>query len=566
MRGLTVPQEGPSPEQIRDALSEVLSWQGLARSPQLADLLTYVVDKTLNGEGAGIKAYSIAVDVFGRPQSFDPQADPIVRVQARRLRSLLEQYYASNGSNSGVEIRLPVGRYVPEFNLRAADPEIGSDTAPSEPKGLRRFLLDASIGLAVALMAVGVAVLLRPPLPAPERLPPETPTISVSAFDNLTGDPERDADLATFRERLVSLLGNFEEIQVADKGGAVLEGTVQSTDGRFVVRATLSTEAQDGRWTQQITGGALRDGAAGLEDAAITLAAQLGNSAGPLHQAGRVWLASLSQPPPPTAYMCQLRFMSWKDRRTEEDGAQARECFQAILSATPEYAYGLAAVAGIGAWRAQYLADESTDLIAEMAGVTSMAARAVTLSPRSSFVYEQQATVLARQGSVDAALGAAERARQLNLASMDAMAMLATVLWAAGRWSEAEIASERALATIPSPPGWYYAMRGLVAFREQRFFDAIDAAQAAMQYDEELSAVIALAAAARAGRPELYERYVPLLLANRRYQQAGVMARLKLRLPVEATLERVREGLILAGVPVSVLDRPFNPDGSPREN
>lgn len=561
-----MPEEGPNPEQVRQAMKEVLGWQGLARSPQLADLLKYVVEKALQGEGSGIKAYSIAVDVFGRPQSFDPQADPIVRVQARRLRSLLEQYYASGIAESDVEIRLPVGRYVPEFTRRIHQPAVAAVSTARRSKGLGRFLIDAAIGLAAALVAVGIAALLRPAAPAPERVPPETPTISVAAFDNLTGDPARDGDLAVFQDRLVGLLGSFEEIAVAGSGGSVLEGTLQAVDGRFVVRATLSSEVQDSRWTQQITGGDVREGAEGLEEAAITLAAQLANSSGPLHQAGRTWLASLAQPPPPTEYMCKLRFMSWKDRRTEEEGALARECFQTLLSRQPEYAYGLAAVAGIGAWRAQYLATSSTDLIAEMAGVTSMATRAVTLSPRSSFVYEQQATVLARQGSVDAALGAAERARQLNPASMDAVATLSTVLWAAGRANEAKIAADRALGTIPSPPGWYYAMPGLVAFREQRFFDAIDAAQAAMQYDEELSVVIVLASAARVGRLDLFERYEPMLLANRRYQQEGVMARLQLRLPLEATLERVREGLILAGVPVHVLDRPFNPDGSPREN
>eukprot|EP01036_Dinobryon_divergens_P048910 gene48911-65582_t len=97
--GSAVPNAAPSPEQVRDALDEVLGWQGIARSPQLAELLRYVVEKTLAGEAAGIKAYSIAVDVFGRPLGFDPQVDPIVRVQARRLRTLLEQYYQSDQSH-----------------------------------------------------------------------------------------------------------------------------------------------------------------------------------------------------------------------------------------------------------------------------------------------------------------------------------------------------------------------------------------------------------------------------------------------------------------------------------
>ena len=108
-----MPQDAPSAEQVRAALDELLGWQGISRSPQLAELLRYVVEKALAGDEGSIKAYSIAVDVLGRPQSFDPQADPIVRVQARRLRTLLDQFYKTGRGHAEVQIRLPIGRYVP---------------------------------------------------------------------------------------------------------------------------------------------------------------------------------------------------------------------------------------------------------------------------------------------------------------------------------------------------------------------------------------------------------------------------------------------------------------------
>lgn len=105
----------PAAVEVEGALEEILAWDPLARSPQLASFLRYVVEKTLAGEEASIKAYTIAVDVFGRPQSFDPQSDPIVRVQARRLRALLEQFYGEGNESRGIRIMLPVGRYVPTF-------------------------------------------------------------------------------------------------------------------------------------------------------------------------------------------------------------------------------------------------------------------------------------------------------------------------------------------------------------------------------------------------------------------------------------------------------------------
>ena len=84
--------QGPQSEEVEAALGRLLAWPEIARSPQLAAFLDYIVRRTLRSEATAIKAYAIAVDVLGRPSGFDPQSDPIVRVQARRLRSLLDHY------------------------------------------------------------------------------------------------------------------------------------------------------------------------------------------------------------------------------------------------------------------------------------------------------------------------------------------------------------------------------------------------------------------------------------------------------------------------------------------
>lgn len=158
----------PAAYEVRRALTELLGWQPLARSPQLAGFLEYVVEKALTGEESAVKAYSIAVDVFGRPHSFDPQSDPIVRVQARRLRTLLDQYYAEGGGTGGVRIVLPVGRYVPIFELGPPDsatPGGGQSdfTAPSasspqvQRQGLTRrgaFVAGAAVAILIVLLIV----------------------------------------------------------------------------------------------------------------------------------------------------------------------------------------------------------------------------------------------------------------------------------------------------------------------------------------------------------------------------------------------------------------------------
>ena len=76
------------------------------------DFLSYIVDALLEGRADRIKAYFIAVDVFGRPESFDPTLDPIVRIEATRLRAALEQFYQATGTPLGVRLDLPRGKYL----------------------------------------------------------------------------------------------------------------------------------------------------------------------------------------------------------------------------------------------------------------------------------------------------------------------------------------------------------------------------------------------------------------------------------------------------------------------
>ena len=84
------------------ALDNIIASDDFAASPQLAAFLTFAVQQTLNGQGPALKAYTIATEVLGRPPTFDPQNDPIVRVEATRLRRAIDRYYATNGASDTV--------------------------------------------------------------------------------------------------------------------------------------------------------------------------------------------------------------------------------------------------------------------------------------------------------------------------------------------------------------------------------------------------------------------------------------------------------------------------------
>ena len=112
--------ERPNHQDVRAALGRVIANPVLAKSPQLAHFLSFIVEETLAGRGDRLKAYTIATDGLGRDAKFDPQTDPIVRVEAGRLRRALEQYYATDGRNDPVVIEMPLGHYAPSFRANTA--------------------------------------------------------------------------------------------------------------------------------------------------------------------------------------------------------------------------------------------------------------------------------------------------------------------------------------------------------------------------------------------------------------------------------------------------------------
>lgn len=106
---------------IEAELDRILNSETFSRSERSRELLRYVVERDLNGEADRLKGFSIALDVFDREDSFDPSTDAVVRVQAGRLRDLLDTYYAGEGSQDAIRISIPRGSYVPAYECPACE-------------------------------------------------------------------------------------------------------------------------------------------------------------------------------------------------------------------------------------------------------------------------------------------------------------------------------------------------------------------------------------------------------------------------------------------------------------
>jgi serine/threonine-protein kinase len=96
-----------SPVMVREQLAKILASPVLAGSSRLRELLSFIVERTLEERSDELKEYALGVQVFCRPPSFDPRLDPIVRVQASNLRAKLKVFYAEVGLKDPVLIEVP---------------------------------------------------------------------------------------------------------------------------------------------------------------------------------------------------------------------------------------------------------------------------------------------------------------------------------------------------------------------------------------------------------------------------------------------------------------------------
>jgi adenylate cyclase len=100
-------------EAVIEQLERILASGDFDASPRSRAFIRFIIEETLAGRHEALTQAAIATRVFGRRDDFDPTVDPIVRIQAGRLRRSLERYYLLSGAGDPVRIELPRGTYVP---------------------------------------------------------------------------------------------------------------------------------------------------------------------------------------------------------------------------------------------------------------------------------------------------------------------------------------------------------------------------------------------------------------------------------------------------------------------
>jgi len=580
-----VPDPTTQREVILACLAQMLEWPEISRSPQLSKFLDYIVQRTLAGDEQSIKAYSIAVDVLGRAADFDPQADPIVRVQARRLRGLIEEYYRGPGSGDAVRISLPVGRYVPEFHwmepaggIRAAVDETPSAamTGRAQLAGGLAMSWFAVAVITLGVAALGLALFIFNPMsePAGSMGQLARPSVTVVEFQNLAEAQSGAPQVAGLAIELVTDLDQFEDIDVRYGGGAdvaiavapngaadyVLTGIVRK-DGAVVQYSAILTDSRSGGvvWNQTFAVPVAEAAQSGVLDAVSRrLSLVLGSPRGPLHGAARQLLAqSPALSGNANLYLCRMLFHSYRASGSAAEADRTNTCLSGLAAADRESPTGLAMAASLLAEHALAPSGRDTAYAERMRLAETGLDRAISAAPVSAFIWEQHARLRQDMGQFERARTEYGSAIQLNPANGDALAAYARLLALGGNIAEAESMARYAADGTPNPPDWYFCVPALLALQAGDYAGAIAAAERYALADAELGPILAILAGQRSGDGDMVNRYLAQVLDLPSFRAVGVLPRLRERVQDKALLEQIQAALTAAGVPLKAINGAF---------
>jgi len=482
-----------APEDIRAELERVLASDIFRSAPQLTAFLGYVVEEALAGRSSELKGYTIAVEAFGRPSDFDPQSDPIVRVEAGRLRKALNLYFAAEGASDPIRISIPIGAYVPRFTRLAEPYGKGESAATAPPARAERprpqggGWIAAACGLLVAaLLALGARQVLNsvdetgaarsggalqgPPAAltvAPDQVataPPASPVVAASmpVIAVLTNgdaiEPAVEDATRLFMRYLVDTMARFDDLLVV-KTPAMAARPQDGADYVLTLGAGRTREqvegyvrlsaARDGRvvWTgssersPSVLGEAVE-----LRDMAQQLAIRLAQPYGILH--GDLRLAVL-----PPAVGCIYQAFNVRRRMRADEHLAARSCLDGLLARDPEFHPAWSQLAMLAA--DEYAYGFNVRDGAPLDRALAAAVNAVRLAPASARAHQAMMEAQFLRGATEDALKSGQEALRRNPYDPDIMADLGARYVQLDRSAEGVPLLERAVALSNGRPSWY---------------------------------------------------------------------------------------------------------------
>lgn len=478
----------PTHEEVRAQLERILSSREFPNAGRGAAFLKYVIEETLSGRAKRLKAYSIAIEVFNRSAGFS-QEDPVVRIEAGRLRRVIERYYLVAGQRDPIRIDIPKGGYVPTFTWNDAPTEAAGDTLNediSERPAFkwRRLAWPVSAAL-VALVCVGLgyyagALTGTAAGRSAGRVPGE-PTLVIAPFADLGDGPQAARYAAGLTEELLTALPRFKEItvfgretskalppgveasQVRQGLGAhyLLAGGVRVAGDKIRVTARL-VDTSEGSilWSQHY------DENLDMHELFVIQADVASKVATAIAQPYGIIAQSLAANPPPDdvgVHDCTLRFYAYRDELNTETHLIARDCLQNAVTRFPGYATAWSMLSFIHLDEGRFGFNPQSDEGPAMERALGSARRAVSLEPDNTRALQALMTALFFNNETKEAFEVGEAALIANPNDTEFLGELGTRVAFSGQWKRGAELLDRAIELNPGGAGYYFGTRALIA-------------------------------------------------------------------------------------------------------
>ena len=414
-------------DRIQRQLQRILASPAFRATEAQKAFLEFVVKKTLARESKEIKGYTVATRVFGRRQDFDQATDPIVSIQANKLRRALEHYYLTAGNKDPVRIEIPKGSYVPTFSEQVGE-HIASAHRESEYDIVR-------------FKGAWPAVVIRP-------------------FQNLTGEPDLDYMAIGLTTELAMEITRFQDIRVLIRGpeargrretdiGArfAIDGSIRKDSGRIkivirLIDLAISTQVWVDSYESELKAERV---IAFEEEVARVIAAKICGEYGVINRA--MSIESKNIPPSDLkAYEAILWFYAFNANFSTGTFFKALEALRLATAKEPEKGIVWSMLARLYATNYGL---ELYDVDTPLDEAAAFAEKGLRLDPANQRVRVIMSYVLLLKNDLSHGLAEAERAISLNPNSLIIMAELGYLLTLLGDWKRGPALIRKAIENNP---------------------------------------------------------------------------------------------------------------------
>ncbi|WP_164661301.1 hypothetical protein [Tropicibacter sp. Alg240-R139] len=437
------------------------------------------------------------MSVFGRDETFDQQVDPIVRLEARRLRQDIDGYYAGPGREDPLRLTIPKGGYAPRFERIARLEQTPSSPEDSHPntRNLQRF---SFIGLGMAGISALCAViwfvsggLLAGKPSTSEDTLPKGPVVAVLPFDTLGQGPSYFADgltqqltseIVRFRDIWVLPLGSgqrpshggidLQDLRVEFNAEFALEGSVLDKGDTILLSARLiDLKSQRYVWVNDYSIGRSPSEIYVAQDKIIRdVIGKLAGKYGVLTQ-DAMKAATRTPPSNRDAYDCVLSYYSYQITIDLGRHPAIMDCIQRALVQSPDYAEAWAVLSNLYLQQIRFgLGGDRQQVIA---AADTAARRAVEIDPSLAAGYLMQANIRFVRGDIEGFRKSGQIAVGLSPNDNAVLAHYGMRLAFSGEWDEGLAIVDRAIALNPVHPHWYHFPRVFYEFDQGDYQQAL---------------------------------------------------------------------------------------------